>query len=148
MIFKTSRELIFGLFAAGLLGITIYGLLGYFGGPLVGRLIALVPSRLIYPYIFITCVISAYSARTSLFDVFIMCAAGFFGYLMRVNNFSPAAFIIAFVLAKGAEEAFRQSLLLSESGAFIFLERPIALLFFAIAAIVSLQRIWKKYRTA
>ena len=94
-IFDNSRELIFGLFAAGLLGIALYGLIGWFGAPLIGHVIALVPPRLIYPYIFLTCVVSAYSARTSIFDVFVMCAAGLFGYLMRKTNFSPAAFIIA-----------------------------------------------------
>lgn len=144
-IFDSARDLVFGLFAAGLLGIVLYGLIGYFGAPLIGRVIALVPSRLIYPYVFLTCVISAYSARTNVFDVFIMCGAGALGYLMRKHDFSPAAFIIAFVLAKGAEEAFRQSLLLSDSGAWVFFERPWAILFFFIAILVSGQRIWKKW---
>lgn len=143
-IFDNSRDLIFGLFAAGLLGIAVYGVIGWFGGPLIGRVIALVPPRLIYPYIFLTCIVSAYSARTSISDIFIMCAAGFFGYLMRKTDFSPAAFIIAFVLAPGAEEAFRQSLLLSNSGALVFFERPWALAFFAIAILISGQRIVKK----
>nr|WP_306266179.1 tripartite tricarboxylate transporter permease [Pararhizobium sp. IMCC3301] len=145
-IFDTSRDLIFGLFAAGLVGIVLYGIIGYYGGPLIGHVIALVPPRLIYPYIFLTCIVSAYSARTSVFDVFIMSAAGLFGYLMRKVDFSPAAFIIAFVLASGAEEAFRQSLLLSSSGWLVFFERPWALVFFAFAVLVSGQRIWKKMR--
>ena len=146
-IFTTSRDLIFGLFAAGLLGIALYGIIGYFGAPLIGHVIAAIPTRLIYPYIFLTCVISAYSARTSIFDVFIMCGAGAFGYLMRKHNFSPAAFIIAFVLAGGAEEAFRQSLLLSDRGLLLFIERPWAIFFFAVAFLISGQRIWKTSRT-
>ena len=77
-----------------------------------------------------------------------MCAAGFLGYLMRKTAFSPAAFIIAFVLAPGAEEAFRQSLLLSNSGALIFFERPWAIFFFTVAILVSGQRIWKKTRAS
>ncbi|MGQ7843819.1 tripartite tricarboxylate transporter permease [Granulosicoccus sp. 3-233] len=145
-IFNTSRDLIFGLFAAGLLGILLYGIIGYFGGPLIGRIIAMIPPRLVYPYIFLTCIVSAYSSRTSISDIFIMCGAGFLGYFMRKNGFSPAAFIIAFVLASGAEEAFRQSLLLSNSGWLIFMERPWALLFFTIALLVSVQRIWQKTR--
>lgn len=147
-IFDTSRELIFGLFAAGLLGIALYGVIGYFGSPLVGRVIAMVPPRLIYPYIFLTCIISAYSARTNIFDIMIMCAAGLLGYLMRKHDFSPAAFIIAFVLAPGAEEAFRQSLLLSNSGWLIFFQRPWAIAFLAIAVLISGQRIWKKLQAA
>ena len=131
-IFETSRELIFGLFAAGLIGIAIYGLIGYFAGPLVGRIIAYFPPRYIYPFIFLTAFIAAYSARQSAFDVAIAVTFGIVGYFMRRYDFSTAAFIIAFVLAKGAEEAYRQSLLLSDAGNGIFLERPVALVFFAI----------------
>lgn len=142
-IFDTAPDLVYGLFAAGLLGIALYGLIGFFFAPLIGRFLSALPPRVIYPYIFLIAVISAYSARTNIADVVVMCAAGAVGYLMRRNGFSPAAFIIAFVLAKGAEEAFRQSLLLSDSGALVFLERPSALAFFAIALLVSGSRLWK-----
>ena len=146
-IFVTSRELVFGLFAAGLLGIAIYGMIGYFGSSFIGRIIAKLPTRLIYPYIFLTCFISAYAARTSVFDVFVMCAAGLLGYLMRKNGYSTAAFIIAFVLARGAEETLRQSLLLSNDGALILIQRPIALIFFAFGILVVVARLWQKFRS-
>ena len=55
--------------------------------------------------------------------------AGFGGWLMRKYDFNVAAFVISFVLAKGAEETFRQSLLMSDGGALIFIERPIAAAF-------------------
>jgi len=142
-IFDTAHDLIYGLFAAGLVGIAVYGLIGYFFAPVIGRFLAALPPRLIYPYIFLTSVISAYSARTNVFDIFIMCGAGALGYLMRRHGFSPAAFIIAFVLADGAEESFRQSLLLSDNGALVFFERPSAMLFFGVALFVSGMRIWK-----
>lgn len=139
-VFQTDRELIFGLFAAGLLGIASYGLIGYFGGPLVGRVIAYFPSRLIYPFIFLTAFIASYSARQSIFDIGLALIFGVVGYFMQRTNFSAPAFIIAFVLAKGAEEAFRQSLLLSDSGLGIFLERPIAIAFFALGLFVVVGR--------
>lgn len=139
-IFQTSRELVFGLFASGLVGIAMYGVIGYFGGPLVGRIIAYFPPRLIYPFIFPTAFIAAYSARQSLFDIGVALVFGIVGYLMRRADFSAAAFIIAFVLAKGAEEAFRQSLLLSDSGIGIYLERPIAIIFMGLGFAVLVGR--------
>lgn len=145
-VLETSGKIVYGLFAAGLVGIAVYGLVGFFGAPLIGRLVAMVPIRLVYPYIFLTCFISAYSARTNVFDVLVMAGAGFIGYLMRKHGYSTAAFIIAFVLARGAEEAFRQSLLLSESGARIFLERPIALAFFFVATLMLGSRILQNRR--
>ncbi len=139
-IFQTSRELVFGLFASGLVGIAMYGVIGYFGGPMVGRVIAYFPPRLIYPFIFLTAFIAAYSARQSLFDIGVALVFGIVGYLMRRADFSAAAFIIAFVLAKGAEEAFRQSLLLSDSGIGIYLERPVAIAFMALGLAVLIGR--------
>ena len=139
-IFTESKELVFGLFAAGLIGIIIYGLMGYFGSPLIGRIISKVPVRLIYPFVFLTAFIAAYSSSTNTFDIILMGVFGVIGYGMRRFNFSAAAFIIAFVLTKGAEEALRQSLILSESGAGIFLERPIAVVFMAIGLAVLAGR--------
>ncbi len=139
-LFLTSRELVYSLFAAGLLGILCYGLIGYFGAAAVGRIILRIPPKVLYPLIFLTAFVSAYASRGSMFDVWVMLVAGVFGWLMRKYRFNPAAFIIAFVLAGGAEETFRQSLRLSDSGAMIFLERPIALGFLILGvAVIALR---------
>jgi putative tricarboxylic transport membrane protein len=140
LIFETNPDLIYGLFAAGLIGIASYGLIGYFCGPLIGRAIAYVPARLIYPFIFLIAAIACYSPRQSLFDIGVALVFGIIGYLMRRTKYSTAAFIIAFVLARGAENAFRQSLLLSDNGMGVFLERPIAIVFIAIGLTVLISR--------
>ncbi|MEL6873210.1 MAG: tripartite tricarboxylate transporter permease, partial [Pseudomonadota bacterium] len=143
---QDSRELIFALFAAGLLGIAAYGILGYFGGPLIGRAIAYVPPRLLYPFIFLTAVAAAYSSRASILDVGIALLFGVVGYIMRRTEFSPAAFVIAFVLAKNAEEAFRQALLLSDDGILIFVKEPVALGFLIVGVAVLIFRSWSVLR--
>ena len=53
-IFATSKELVYGLFASGLLGIVTYGIIGYFFGPLLGRIIAVLSPNMIYPFVLIT----------------------------------------------------------------------------------------------
>ncbi len=131
-IFTVSKDLIFTLFAAGLLGILSYVLIGYFGSGLIGRTIARIPPRLIYPTVFILAFLAAYSVRSSLFDVFVMLIFGGIGYVMRRYDYSVAAFIISFILTKGAEEALRQSLLISEGSLMIFVERPVAAIFLLI----------------
>jgi putative tricarboxylic transport membrane protein len=131
-LFLTSRELIYALFACGLIGIAMYGVIGYYGAAFVGRFITKIPTKVLYPVIFLTSFVAAYTSRGNLFDVYVMAAAGFLGWLMRKLDFNPAAFVISFVLAGGAEEAFRQALLLSDNGMMIFVTRPIALLFLLI----------------
>ena len=139
-IFRTSRELVFGLFASGLVGIALYGLIGYFGSPLVGRTIARVSPRIVFAFIFVTSFIASYSARTSLSDIVVMLVFGIIGYVMRRFDFPLAAFIIAFILARSAEGSFRQSMLLSDAGIGIFLERPVALGFMLLGLAVIVGR--------
>lgn len=136
-LFLTQKDLVFSLFACGLVGIAMYGLIGYFGAATMGRFILKIPTKILYPMIFLTSFIAAYSNGGNLFDVWIMLLAGVGGWLMKKFDFNPAAFVISFVLAGGAEEAFRQALLLSDAGAFIFFERPIAMvfLFIGVAAV-------------
>ena len=135
-----SRELIFSLFAAGLVGIAAYGLIGYWGAPLIGRTIARVPPRVLYPLILMTALAAAYSSRASLLDVCVALVFGIIGYAMRRTDFSPAAFVIAFVLADSMEEAFRQALLLSDDGMLIFVTEPVALTFLAVGLAVMVFR--------
>ena len=104
-------------------------MIGYFGASVVGRFILKIPTRVLYPLIFLTSFVAAYASRGSLFDVWVMVVAGIVGWLMRKLDFNPAALVISFVLAGGAEETFRQSLRLSDSGMLIFLQRPIAIAF-------------------
>lgn len=140
-LFLTSKDLVYQLFACGLLGIFAYGLIGYFGASQVARLILRIPTKILYPVIFLTSFIAAYSARGSMFDVLVMVCAGFGGWLMRKFEFNSAAFVISFVLAKGAEETFRQSLLMSDEGLLIFVQRPIALAFIILGVLAILFRI-------
>ena len=133
-LFLTDRELVYQLFACGMIGILAYGVIGYFGATQVARLILKIPTDVLYPLIFLTAFVAAYAARGSLFDVTVMTVSGFAGWLMRKYGFNIAAFVISFVLAKGAEETFRQSLLMSDSGPLIFFERPIALAFLLLGA--------------
>ncbi len=139
-LFLTSRDIIYSLFAAGLVGIAAYGIIGFYGAAYLGRMILKVPAKILYPMIFLTSFVSAYAARGNLFDVWIMMIAGVLGWFMRKSGFSPAAFIISFVLARGAEEAFRQSIRLADSGLLIFAERPVAAAFLVLGVVVIVLR--------
>ena len=149
-LFVTSSDLMYSLFACGLIGIAAYGMIGYFGAAWVGRFIIRIPTAILYPLIMLTAVAASYLSRGSLFDVGVMIVFGLIGWGMKRLGFNPAALVISFVLAGGAEEAFRQSLRLSDAGLMIFVTRPIALAFLVIgvAALVLRIRQISRARTA
>ena len=117
----SPREFIFGMFAAGLVGIACYALIGYFLAPVIGRVISKLPTQYLYPFIFMISIAASYSSRASIWDVGFALLFGVIGYGMRRTNFSAAAFIIAFVLTASMEEAFRQSMIISDNGLMLFL---------------------------
>ena len=71
---------------------------------------------------------------------------------MRRTNFSAAAFIIAFVLTSSMEEAFRQSMIISDSGLLVFAsfeyqgKFSYAPIFLIIGVAVVVMRSWSTYR--
>ncbi|MEQ8708833.1 MAG: tripartite tricarboxylate transporter permease [Rhodospirillales bacterium] len=145
-IFTTSKDLVYGLFAAGITGIVCYGIIGWFFAPRIGRLIGRVPQRQIYPVILMLTVIAVYSVGNSLFDVVVMFLFGLLGYVMRKLDFSLPALVISFVLARGAEEALQQTFMMSADGMAFFLDRPAALIFFAIGIATLLIRLYARFR--
>lgn len=145
-LFLTSEGLIYQLFVCGLLGIVAYGVLGCLGASQIARFIFRVPANILYPLVFLICFIATYSIQSSMFDVLVMLVAGIFGWGMRKMAFNTAAFIISFVLADGFEESFRQTLLMSDSGLLIFVERPIALIFVVFALLIFCLRCYREYQ--
>ena len=149
----SPREFIFGVFAAGLIGIAAYAFIGYFAASWVGKIIAYLPTQYLYPFIFMTALAASYSSRASIWDVGFALLFGVIGYAMRRTNFSAAAFIIAFVLTSSMEEAFRQSMIISDTGFFIFTsfeyqgKFSYAPIFLMIGAAVVIMRAWSSFKT-
>ncbi|WP_417210441.1 tripartite tricarboxylate transporter permease [Antarctobacter sp.] len=139
-VFQTSYELIYGLFAAGLLCILTYLVVGYWGAAHLGRMIAKIPAQVVYPIIFLTCYIAVYATEQEVFDMVLITIFGLLGFLMKKIGMSPPAFIIAFILGPGLEETLRQTFLLSDDGLLFFLQRPVALVFFGLGAIALILR--------
>ncbi len=85
-----------------------------------------VPYRLLFPLVLLFCFIGSYSINNSMFDVFNMLFFGVLGYLFKKFNYEPAPLVMAFVLGKVMEKAFRQSLSMSDGSFSIFLDRPVS----------------------
>ena len=96
--------------------------------PLIGIWVQLlkVPYKILFPMILLFCLLGSYSINNSVFDMVVMIIFGIIGYLLRKMKYEPAPFILAFLLSPLAEEALRQSLLISDGRFTIFVTSPIS----------------------
>jgi putative tricarboxylic transport membrane protein len=106
--------------------------------PLIGLWVRLlkVPYSILFPFIFLFCLIGAYTVGNNIQDIYIMIFFGIIGYLMKKYDYEPAPLGLAFVLGPMFENAFRQSLIISGGSPLIFLSRPIAAIFLLISLIL------------
>jgi putative tricarboxylic transport membrane protein len=105
--------------------------------PLIGIWVRLlkVPYSILFPLILVFCVIGVYSNQNSLLDVTSMIFFGVVGYLARKTGFECAPMIFAYILSPIWEEAFRQSLLMSQGDLSIFVTRPFPAVFLFLTVI-------------
>jgi putative tricarboxylic transport membrane protein len=90
------------------------------------RRITSLPTRIVFPTVFVLCVVGSFAIRNSLFDVYVMMSFGVVGYAMRRLLMPISPLLIGFILGRPFEEAFRQALVSSEGDLGIFLLRPVA----------------------
>jgi putative tricarboxylic transport membrane protein len=88
---------------------------------------------MLFPFIFLFCLIGAYTVGNNVQDVYIMILFGILGYLMKKYDYEPAPLVLAFVLGPMFENALRQSLIISGGSTLIFFSRPIAATFLVVA---------------
>jgi putative tricarboxylic transport membrane protein len=105
-----------------------------------------VPYALLGPAILVICVVAAYGVRSNVFDVWVMFAFGLIGYAMRVLRFPTIPLVIALILGDKLENALRQSLVISDGSLLVFVTRPIAASFIALAVIATSWSLYLRYR--
>jgi putative tricarboxylic transport membrane protein len=97
-----------------------------------------IPYSILFPFIFLFCLIGAYTVGNNIQDVYIMILFGIVGYFMKKYDYEPAPLILAFVLGSMFENAFRQSLIISDANPMIFITRPISAIFMFAAILPHL----------
>lgn len=104
--------------------------------------IANVPYGLLGPIIIVACCVGAYTARNSVFDVFVCLVAGVAGWAMSKHGLPVAPFVMGFILGPMLELALRQTVAISPT---ILVQSPIFLLF-VVAALVSIGFAYRLHR--
>ena len=150
ILIQEHPDLFWGVVASMYLGNVMLLLLNL---PLIGLWVRIlyIPYGILFPLILLFCLIGVYSLNNNIWEIIIMVIFGVMGYLMRKFKYEAAPFVFALVLSPIIENAFRQSLLMSEGSVSIFFTRPISCIlmvigiaFFSIPALPWFKR--KRFR--
>ncbi len=131
LLFVEQKEFVWGLIASMYLG-NIVGLIVVLTCVPLFAAILRIPFSIIAPVILVICAIGAYTVNNNMFDVWMMLVFGVVGYVFNKLRYPLAPLVLAIVLGDKAEEAFRQSMLLSQGNLSIFWANPL------VATIMSL----------
>lgn len=94
--------------------------------PLIGMWVKIlkIPYVILFPLIFLFCLIGVYTINLNVSEIFIMLIFGVLGFAMRKTGFEGAPFLLALVLGPIMESSFRQALLISHGSLGIFVFHP------------------------
>ncbi|OFW00347.1 MAG: hypothetical protein A3I61_07090 [Acidobacteria bacterium RIFCSPLOWO2_02_FULL_68_18] len=139
LLFQSNLDVIYALYVTVIVSWFVI-LLVQVAGIRVFVKVLRVPAHLLAVCIMVLCAIGAYAARNSIFDVYAMAVFGLGGYLLQRARIPLAPVVLGLVLGPTLEQQYRTALILSEGSHRIFLESPVALVFFALtAAIIGWQ---------
>ena len=134
-VMTSNPELFWGLIASMWIGNLMLIILNL---PLIGMWIKLltVPYKFLFPAIVLFCAIGVYSTNNNTFDIWLVAAFGFIGYLFTKLGCEPAPLLLGFILGPMMEENLRRALLLSRGDWSVFVTRPLSAGLLAVAAIM------------
>lgn len=93
-----------------------------------------IPVGLVAPVVAALTIIGCYSIRNSFFDVMTALVIGVIAYFMKKGGFPVTPIVVALILTDTVENAFFQSMIITENGLMIFFTRPISLLLLLLTA--------------
>jgi putative tricarboxylic transport membrane protein len=145
-LFEEQPALLYGIFFSMLLANLLFLFVGIAGAKFFAR-ISLVPPALLWPSVFVLCLVGAYGVEQSMVDVWVMLASGLLGYVLRRHGFGAAPIIMGLVLGGLVETSLAQSMILFDQRWTGFFGRPVAMAFFALAVASILMPFLRAFRS-
>ena len=84
-----------------------------------------IPFAIIAPIIVVVCFIGAWTVGASKPDLWLAFVFGLVGYVFKKLDYPVAPLVLALVIGDKAEDAFRQSMLMSQGSLRIFFDNPL-----------------------
>lgn len=126
LLFTSNPEFVWAVIASMFIG---NALLIFSNFPLIPVFVQIlrVDYRLVYPVILVLVIVGVYAVTTSYTQIWFMLAFGLLGLLMNMYQYPMPPLIVGLVIGPMFERTLRQSLIISDGSAAIFVQRPISL---------------------
>lgn len=124
MLFVERPDFVWGLIASMYLGNVVAVILVLTTVPLFAAILR-VPFAIIGPLIVVVCFIGAWTVGDSKPDLWLALIFGLVGYVFKKLDYPIAPLVLALVLGDRAEDAFRQSMLMSQGNLRVFFSNPL-----------------------
>lgn len=146
MLITNQPELFWGIIGSMYIGNVMLLILNL---PLIGLWVKVVkvPQHILFPLILLFCLLGVYSINYSVWEIKIMIVAGVFGYIMRKCEYEPAPLLLALVIGPMLENAFSQSMIISNGNPLIFIERPISAVGMIFSIFLLISTVFKTVKT-
>jgi putative tricarboxylic transport membrane protein len=149
MLFIDNPDFVWGLIASMYTGNIIGVLIVLAFVPFFAAILR-IPFAILTPLIVVICAVGSYAVHNSMIDIWYMLIFGVIGYVFKKLDYPLAPLVLALVLGDMAENALRQSLIMSQGSLMIFLIRPISGVITAVAIFFFILPLltpwWRKMR--
>jgi putative tricarboxylic transport membrane protein len=151
MLFIDNPDFVWGLIASMYTGNVIGVLVVLAFVPFFAAILR-IPFAILTPLIIVVCAIGSYAVHNSMIDIWYMLIFGVIGYVFKKLDYPLAPLVLALVLGDMAENALRQSLIMSQGSLAIFLTRPISGVITAVAIFFFIMPLltpwWRRMRAS
>ncbi len=130
-LFQEQPMFLYGIFAAMLIANLIFLVVGLGGAKLFAR-ITLIPRTFLWPAVYILAAVGSYSLDQKILDIWLMLGFSLLGFVLRRYGFAAAPIIMGLILGELVENKLKQALIIFEGDWWLFIEHPIAMVFFAL----------------
>ncbi|MET0583817.1 MAG: tripartite tricarboxylate transporter permease, partial [Candidatus Binatia bacterium] len=149
LLFTEKPDFVWGLIASMYTGNVIGVLMVLAFVPFFAAILR-IPFAILTPLIVVVCAIGSYAVHNSMIDIWYMLIFGVVGYVFKKLDYPIAPLVLALVLGDLAENALRQSLIMSQGSLAIFFTRPISAAISAVAIFFFVMPIltpwWRRIR--
>jgi TctA family transporter len=135
MLFTERPDFVWGLIASMYLGNVVAVILVLATVPAFAAILR-IPFAIVGPMIVVVCFIGAYTVGSARFDLWLALAFGVAGYGLKKLDYPIAPMVLAMVLGDKAEDAFRQSMIMSRGSLSIFWSNALVATLVALAALL------------